>query len=69
VLIAEGMNMNTPSVDFMWKDKGENATKYDYDKAFAYGEIVECGQWIINDMLRWVDELAEKKKNEVEEEK
>jgi hypothetical protein len=69
VLIAEGMNINTPSVDFMWKDKGENATKYDYDKAFSYGQIVECGEWIIKDMLSWVDNLAEKKKNEVEEEK
>lgn len=69
VLIAEGMNMNTPSVDFMWKDKGENATKYDYDKAFSYGQIVECGEWIIKDMLSWIDNLAEKKKNEVEEEK
>ena len=69
VLIAEGLCMDTPSVDFMWKDKGENASKYDYDKAFSYGQIVECGRWIIKDMLSWIDEIAEKKKNEVEEEK
>lgn len=65
VLISEGMNMNTPNVDFMWKDKGENATKYDYDKGFSCGEIAKCGEWIIEDMLEWVNKLAEQRvKNE-----
>jgi hypothetical protein len=67
VLISEGFNLNTPSVDFMWKDKGENASKYDYDKEFPYGDIVRCGRWIIDDMLSWIDKLAEE--NKVEEEK
>lgn len=60
VLIANGLNMNTPSVDFMWKDRGENATKYDYNKSFNWGEITECGGWIIDDMLGWVEEMANK---------
>ena len=67
VLISEGLNLNTPSVDFMWKDKGENASKYDYDKEFPYGDIVRCGGWIIDDMLSWIDKLVEE--NKVEEEK
>lgn len=65
VLIANGLNINTPSVDFMWKDKGENASKYDYDKAFSCGEIVECGEWIITDMLSWVEQMVEKKNKEI----
>lgn len=58
VLISEGLCMDTPGVNFMWKDKGENATKYDYDREFGYGEIVNCGEWIIEDMLGWIDKLA-----------
>ena len=61
VLISEGLCMDTPNVDFMWKDKGENATKYDYDRGFCWGEIVKCGEWIIEDMLGWIDKLADSK--------
>lgn len=64
VLIANGLNMNTPSVDFMWKDRGENATKYDYNKSFSWGEITECGEWIIEDMLEWAEEIINKMKPE-----
>ena len=60
VLIANGLNMNTPSVDFMWKDRGENATKYDYNKSFNWGEITKCGEWIIEDILDWVEEIINK---------
>ena len=57
VLISNGICMDTPDVNFMWKDKGENATKYDYDKGFPYGEIVKCGEWILDDILCWMEEL------------
>lgn len=64
VLIANGLNMNTPSVNFMWKDRGENATKYDYNKSFSCGEITECGGWIIDDMLDWAEEIISNLKPE-----
>ena len=57
VLISNGMCMDTPDVNFMWKDKGENSTKYDYDKGFPYGEIVKCGEWILDDILDWMEDL------------
>ena len=57
VLISNGICMDTPDVNFMWKDKGENATKYDYDKGFPYGEIVKCGEWILDDILCCMEEL------------
>jgi hypothetical protein len=57
VLISDGVCMDTPNVEFMWKDRGENATKYDYNKDFRCGEIMECGEWIIDDMLKWVGEI------------
>lgn len=64
VLIADGLSMNTPSVDFMWKDKGENPSKYDFDKSFKYGQIIECGKFIIEDMLSLIDKLVDEKINE-----
>ena len=60
VLISDGVCMDTPNVEFMWKDRGENATKYDYNKDFRCGDIVECGEWIIYDMLEWVAKLPNK---------
>ena len=57
VLISDGVCMDTPNVEFMWKDRGENATKYDYNMGFRYGKIMECGEWIIDDMLKWVGEI------------
>jgi hypothetical protein len=41
----------------MWKDKGENPSKYDYDKSFSCGDIVLCGDWIINDMKIFITEV------------
>jgi hypothetical protein len=60
VLISDGVCMNTPNVEFMWKDRGENATKYDYNNDFRCGNIIECGEWIIDDMLKWVAKLPNK---------
>ena len=62
VLISDGLCMDTPNVDFMWKDRGENASKYDYNEGFSYGEIMECGEWIIADMLEWAEEIISKEK-------
>ena len=60
VLISNGTSTNTPNADFMWKDKGENASKYDYDKAFPNGSIVDCGEFILSDMEKLVREEIKK---------
>ena len=61
VLISDVLTINVPSIDDMWHDKGENPSKYDYDKAFGYGEIVECGDWIANDMIETIDKWLQEK--------
>lgn len=61
VLISNKMTANTPNVDDMWSDKGENASKYDYDRGFHFGEIVNCGNYIIEDMIEWVENFIEEK--------
>ena len=60
VLISDGLCMNTPNVEFMWKDRGENASKYDYNKGFDCGDIIKCGEWIIADMMEWAEEIINK---------
>ena len=60
VLSSDGLCMNTPNVEFMWKDRGENASKYDYNKGFDCGDIIKCGEWIIANMKEWEEEIINK---------
>ena len=60
VLISNTLTMNTPGIDDMWKDKGENPSKYDYDKDFPCGDTTECGEYIINDIWNTLAEWYEK---------
>ena len=60
ILMSQGFSMNTPSIEFMWKDRGENASKYDYNKDFQFGQIVECGEYIEQLLLAWIGEVYEK---------
>jgi len=64
VLISTMSTINTPGINDMWADKGENATKYDYDKAFRYFEIVDCGNWIVEDMKKHLSEWIESEKKD-----
>jgi hypothetical protein len=67
VLKSNCKTTNTPNVDAMWKDKGENASKYDYDKSFSCGDIVLCGNWIINDMKLFIIKIEKEIFKEYEE--
>lgn len=64
VLINDGFSMNTPSVDFMWKwhiDENGETTKWGYGKDFDFGEIIQCGDFIAEDMKNFIDEVIAKK--------
>jgi hypothetical protein len=50
VLISNVHTINTPGIDEMWKDKGENPRSCDYDISFSWDEISKCGEWILDDM-------------------
>ena len=47
VLKSDRNTINTPSIDDMWNGR---ESKYDYDKAFEYAQIIECGEYILDDM-------------------
>ena len=57
VLKSDRDSINTPSVDQMWNGR---KSKYEYDKAFGYGQIIECGKYILNDMENLVRDFVEK---------
>ena len=63
VLVFDKITINTPYGENVW---GNMKDKYDYTKAFSYGQIVECGDYIIEDAQQFINELKEKveKKNE-----
>lgn len=63
VLINEGFSMNTPSANFMWGGHDENGKhqKWCYDRDFGFGEIIQCGDSIAEDMRSFIDEVIAKK--------
>ena len=63
VVVFDKLTINTPYGEDVWDNMED---KYDYTKAFSCGQIVECGDYIIEDAQKFINELKEKaeKKNE-----
>lgn len=60
VLIADGLcTLNTPNVDEMWSKKPEGSTKYDVDASFNCGSIVDCGEWVVEDMRAFINDIID----------
>lgn len=47
VLISDVKTVNTPTPDQMFNGRG----KYDYNKSFSCGQMLECAKWILEDMM------------------
>ena len=58
VLKSDRHTINTPSVDDMWDGR---ESKYDYDKDFSCGDIIDCGEYILEDMENLIREFVEKR--------
>lgn len=56
VLISNTNTINTPDIDDMWKDKGNNPSSFDYDRAFDCGDIMRCGDYVLSDMKDFIKE-------------
>ena len=50
----QGYILNTPTNDMVFEHM---ADKYDTTKDFGYGNIVECGDWLVKDMNNFVRSL------------
>ena len=55
VLISDVFTLNTPSIDEMWHDKGENPRSSQYDQGFDWDDIKGCGEFILEDMDAYLD--------------
>lgn len=64
VLKSDRNTINTPSVDDMWDGR---ESKYDYDKGFSYGQIIECGEYILEDMEALIRDFVEKRPSYIKE--
>ena len=58
VLISNVHTLNTPGIDNMWHDKGENPRSSQYDQAFQWDAITQCAEWILDDMDEFLDKYS-----------
>ncbi len=65
VLVNNTFTINTPTIDEMWEGKKD---KWDYDKSFEFGKVVECGDWIIDEMAEFVASCMDEEKENQESE-
>lgn len=61
VVVFDASTLNTPTNEMVFEAMGEN--KYNYTKAFHCGQIMECGDYILDDIKKWIDGLIEGKEN------
>lgn len=52
VFVSDAWTINTPGIDEIFGERG----KYDYDKSFEYGQILECGKWLVEQIRAFMDE-------------
>lgn len=60
VFISNKVTLNTPSIEDIYGERG----KYDYDMCFDGGQIVECGENIIENIKSFLTEVGTKDKDE-----
>lgn len=64
VLVFDCCTINTPYGVEVW---GKMKDKYDYTKSFSCGQIVECGDYIIENAQQFIKALKEETEKQDEE--
>ena len=59
VVVFDAATINTPKAETVFN--AMNGDKYNYTKAFPCGQIMECGDYILDDIKKWIDGLIENK--------
>jgi hypothetical protein len=60
VVVFDAISNGTPSKELVWDAMNDN--KWNFTKAFGYGEIVSCGDYIIDDIKEFINKVQESKK-------
>lgn len=61
VVVFDGVTINTPTLEMVCDAMGDS--KWNYTKAFPCGQIMECGDYILGDITKWIDGLIENKED------
>jgi hypothetical protein len=61
VVVFDALTINTPTLDMVSDAMGDN--KWNYTKAFPCGQIMECGDYILDNIRKWIDGLIENKED------
>lgn len=59
VVVFDAVTINTPPNNMVFEAMGDS--KWNYTKAFPCGQIMECGDYILDDIKKWIDGLIENK--------
>jgi len=60
VVVFNGTTINTPTNDMVFEAMGDN--KWNFTKALGFGEIVSCGDYIVEDIKEFINKVQESKK-------
>lgn len=60
VVVFDAISNGTPSKELVWDAMGDN--KWNFTKAFGFGEIVSCGDYIIGDIKEFINKVIESNK-------
>lgn len=58
VVVFDGVTINTPTLKMVCDAMEDN--KWNYTKAFPCGQIMECGNYILDDMNKFIEEMLNK---------
>lgn len=61
VVVFDVTTINTPTLKMVCGAMGDS--KWNYTKAFPFGQIMECGDYILDDMKKWIDGFIKNKKD------
>jgi len=60
VVVFDAVTINTPTNDMVFEAMGDS--KWNYTKAFGFGEIVSCGDYIVEDVKEFINKVIESNK-------
>jgi hypothetical protein len=60
VVVFDALTTDTPQKELVWNAMGDN--KWNYTKAFGFGEIVSCGDYIVENIKEFINKVQESKK-------
>ena len=57
VVAFDAFSIGTPQKELVWDAMGDN--KWNYTKAFGFGETVSCGDYIVENMKEFINKVIE----------